>query len=202
MLYCVNDAIFPQRNFPTRVQEILVVAQSKTASRSGKSRQSSKPKATKQTKTAKPASRKTKASTSKGRSKTGTKAARDAQVTIDRRRTGRRCADRDEVVKGPVLAAPKLERREKVNRRRQIDPTTCERDYSDDEIQFMNAMDNYKRASGRMFPTCSEVLEVLRTLGYVKLLSAETKAYEAPVFESAPTASPTDSNSEDADPSI
>jgi hypothetical protein len=54
------------------------------------------------------------------------------------------------------------------HRRRQIDPTTCERDYSDDEIQFMRALDDYKRASGRMFPTCSEILEVVRALGYVK----------------------------------
>ncbi len=60
------------------------------------------------------------------------------------------------------------ERREKVSRRRQIDPTTCERDYSDDEVQFMHALDQYKRSSGRMFPTCSEVLEVLRGLGYEK----------------------------------
>ncbi len=58
------------------------------------------------------------------------------------------------------------ERRAKVNRRRQIDPTTCERDYTHEEIEFMNAMEEYKRTSGRMFPTCSEVLEVLRKLGY------------------------------------
>jgi hypothetical protein len=64
------------------------------------------------------------------------------------------------------------ERRAKVNRRRQIDPTTCERDYSRDEIEFMNAMEEYKRASGRMFPTCSEVLEVLRKLGYEKRTAA------------------------------
>ena len=49
---------------------------------------------------------------------------------------------------------------------RQIDPTTCERDYSDDEIEFMKAMDDYKRRSGRQFPTWSEVLEVLRSMGY------------------------------------
>ena len=55
-----------------------------------------------------------------------------------------------------------------MNRRRQIDPTTCERDYSREEIEFMRAMDNYKRTSGRMFPTCSEILEVVRSLGYVK----------------------------------
>ena len=58
------------------------------------------------------------------------------------------------------------ERRVKVERRRQIDPTTCERDYTGDEVEFMKAMDEYKRRSGRMFPTWSEVLEVIRELGY------------------------------------
>jgi hypothetical protein len=72
-----------------------------------------------------------------------------------------------------TVSSAKLERRTKVQRRRQIDPTTCERDYSDEEVGFMNAMDEYKRTSGRMFPTCSEVLEVIRGLGYVKLTPAE-----------------------------
>lgn len=67
------------------------------------------------------------------------------------------------------------DRRSKVYRRRQIDPTTCERDYSQEEIEFMQALDVYKRTSGRMFPTCSEILEVIRTLGYVRV-SAETQA--------------------------
>lgn len=58
--------------------------------------------------------------------------------------------------------------RKKVQRRRQIDPTTCERDYSSEEVEFMNALDEYKRTSGRMFPTCSEILEVLLGLGYIK----------------------------------
>ena len=53
-------------------------------------------------------------------------------------------------------------------RRRLIDPTTCERDYAADEIEFMQAIERYKRTSGRMFPTCSEVLEVVRSLGYVR----------------------------------
>lgn len=56
--------------------------------------------------------------------------------------------------------------RRKVERRRQIDPTTCERDYTDEEIEFMRAMDDYKRRSGRQFPTWSEVLEVLKAMGY------------------------------------
>jgi hypothetical protein len=53
-------------------------------------------------------------------------------------------------------------------RRRLVDPTTCERDYSAEELEFMHAMQDYKAASGRMFPTWSEALEVLRGLGYAK----------------------------------
>lgn len=67
--------------------------------------------------------------------------------------------------------------RRKVERRRQIDPTTCERDYKPDEIEFMQAMDDYKRRSGRQFPTWSEVLEVLRDLGYRKV-AAPSRTYE------------------------
>jgi hypothetical protein len=59
--------------------------------------------------------------------------------------------------------------RRRQDRRRQIDPTTCERDYSDGEIEFMRAMDDYKRKSGRPFPTWSEVLEVVMSLGYRKV---------------------------------
>ena len=65
--------------------------------------------------------------------------------------------------------------RRKVQRRRQIDPTTCERDYSGEEIEFMHALDAYKRSSGRMFPTCSEILQVIRGLGYVRV-GSETPA--------------------------
>ena len=60
----------------------------------------------------------------------------------------------------------RVSQRRKVERRRQIDPTTCERDYTPDEIEFMRAMDEYKRKAGRQFPTWSEVLEVLLSLGY------------------------------------
>ena len=40
----------------------------------------------------------------------------------------------------------------------------------------MNALEKYKRQSGRMFPTCSEVLEVIRDLDYVQLTAAEVLA--------------------------
>ena len=57
-------------------------------------------------------------------------------------------------------------------RRRFIDPTTCDRDYGPEEVEFMRALERYKRSSGRMFPTCSEILEVVRSLGYQRDVSA------------------------------
>jgi hypothetical protein len=60
------------------------------------------------------------------------------------------------------------EARQLSGRRRLVDPTTCERDYAAAELEFMLAMQEYKRRSGRMFPTWSEVLEVLVGLGYHK----------------------------------
>ena len=87
----------------------------------------------------------------------------DARSNKDRRQNDRR--QKDEPVE---VERRSIERRVKVNRRRQIDPTTCERDYSPEEVEFMNALDDYKRRNGRMFPTCSEILEVIKFLGYEK----------------------------------
>ena len=67
-------------------------------------------------------------------------------------------------------------------RRRQVDPTTCERDYSDDEVEFMKALDLYKKMNGRLFPTCSETLEVLRRLGYVKMPPCRDFDWNEPIF--------------------
>lgn len=92
-------------------------------------------------------------------------------ATIDRR-TGapRRQEDSDRRQSDvPVTEDRRQGERRTGQRRRQIDPTTCERDYSNDELEFMRALDDYKRSSRRMFPTCSEVLEVIRSLGYVRL---------------------------------
>jgi len=59
-------------------------------------------------------------------------------------------------------------------RRRQIDPTTCERDYSSAELEFMLAMQEYKRKTGCRYPTWAEALKVLRALGYDKRDAPET----------------------------
>ena len=91
-------------------------------------------------------------------------------LVADRRSQDRRTSDR-RTKEDPqqITAERRVGPRRKVERRRQIDPTTCERDYSGDEIEFMKAMDEYKRQSGRQFPTWSEVLEVIRSLGYRKV---------------------------------
>lgn len=97
-------------------------------------------------------------------------------VSVDRRRTReRRKEDDRRTTNEPVSEERRSEepRRKKTPRRRQIDPTTCERDYTDEEIEFMRALDDYKRRSGRMFPTCSELLEVVRALGYEKRAPGE-----------------------------
>ncbi len=77
------------------------------------------------------------------------------------------------------LAVTVAGERRKTPRRRQIDPTTCEREYNEAEIEFMQALDDYKRRNGRMFPTCSEVLEVLVNLGYQKNQSVGCEALDA-----------------------
>ncbi|MBI3464101.1 MAG: hypothetical protein HY000_13745 [Planctomycetes bacterium] len=95
----------------------------------------------------------------------------DEIALTDRRvRSERRATERRQSVQ-PVEGEGRTgnERRQRVERRRQIDPTTCERDYTEPEIEFMKAIDRYRRENGRPFPTWSEVLEVLLALGYEKV---------------------------------
>ena len=70
------------------------------------------------------------------------KSTKSAEAVMDRRGTkdrDRRDIDRRKKQVAVVVERRQLERRTKVIRRRQIDPTTCERDYNDAEVEFMNA---------------------------------------------------------------
>ena len=171
MLSCIVDVIFLQRQIalvgpPSRGgQAKSRIPPRETSSSARGSYLGELPVAKTATKT------KAKRCSTKSAKKAAGKCAGASEVTVDRRRASTRRVEVAEVEE--EIAAPTLERREKVNRRRQIDPTTCERDYTDTEVEFMNALDDYKRKSGRMFPTCSEVLEVIHSLGYVKLTSAQ-----------------------------
>jgi hypothetical protein len=89
------------------------------------------------------------------------------------RRTGRdrrknESAER-KVEPAPVPAGTDA-RRAKKERRRRIDPTTFEKQYTTDELEFMNAMQRFKEASGKSFPSHGEVLRVAVALGYRRVV--------------------------------
>jgi hypothetical protein len=56
-------------------------------------------------------------------------------------------------------------------------PLTSDIHYTDDEREFLMAIDRYKRTHGRPYPTGAEVLAVLKGLGYRK---AEPAGYDFP----------------------
>jgi hypothetical protein len=64
----------------------------------------------------------------------------------------------------PDQARP--ERRARKERRKRIDPTTFEKQYTVDELEFMNAMQRFKERTGKAFPTHGEVIRVAISLGY------------------------------------
>jgi hypothetical protein len=70
-------------------------------------------------------------------------------------------------------ALPAAERRGKKDRRRRIDPTTFEKQYTTDEMEFMNAMQRFKERTGKPFPSHGEVIKVAVALGYRKRLDEE-----------------------------
>jgi hypothetical protein len=47
---------------------------------------------------------------------------------------------------------------------------------SDEQFEFMMAIDEYKRANARPFPTWTEVLEVIKALGYRKVAEPQSLA--------------------------
>ncbi len=47
-------------------------------------------------------------------------------------------------------------------------PLTSEIDYKPDELEFIDAIEAWKNATGRKFPTWREVLRVVKSLGYAR----------------------------------
>jgi len=58
------------------------------------------------------------------------------------------------------------ERRARKERRKRIDPTTFDKQYTEDELEFMNAMQRFKEQTGTAFPSYREVIRVAVSLGY------------------------------------
>jgi hypothetical protein len=66
-----------------------------------------------------------------------------------------------------------LERRRGPGRRRSDDRRSAEEgEMTDEQFEFVMAIDTYKRLNGRPFPTWTEVLEVVKQLGYRKVAAS------------------------------
>jgi hypothetical protein len=63
-----------------------------------------------------------------------------------------------------------LDRRRGPGRRRTEDRRDAEEGtMSDEQFEFLMAIDQYKRANARPFPSWTEVLEIIKALGYRKI---------------------------------
>jgi len=70
-----------------------------------------------------------------------------------------------------------LERRRGPGKRLSHDRKAAEEgNMTDEQFEFIKAIDNYKRNNDRPFPTWTEVLEVIKAIGYRKI--AEQKPLE------------------------
>ena len=97
----------------------------------------------------------------------------ERRTGVDRRQSGRVQADAD----GSPSESARSPRTRK-DRRRRIDPTTFEKQYTDDEIEFMNAVQHFKVQSGKPFPSHGDVLRVASSLGYRKCLWEDEPALD------------------------
>ncbi len=69
-----------------------------------------------------------------------------------------------------------LERRRGPGRRRTDDRRSAEEgEMTDEQFEFVMAVDTYKRLNNRPFPTWTEVLEVVKQLGYRKVTASQIR---------------------------
>lgn len=81
----------------------------------------------------------------------------------------RRCGDRRSTVVDQRASATGLERRRGPGRRRSDFMVTAEEgEMSPEQYLFLMAINAYKRVNDRPYPSWTEVLEVVRKLGYRK----------------------------------
>jgi hypothetical protein len=84
------------------------------------------------------------------------------QAAADRRSQGRRANITDR--------RSDLDRRRGPGRRRPDDRKAAEEgQMTDEQFEFVMAVDQYKKLNARPFPTWTEVLEIVKTLGYRKV---------------------------------
>lgn len=86
----------------------------------------------------------------------------DRRSGLDRRQTGD--------------SSTNLERRRGPGRRRTDFLRAAEEgEMTDEQFMFITAIDAFKRVNGKTFPTWTDVLEIIRKLGYRKTMDSELK---------------------------
>jgi hypothetical protein len=90
----------------------------------------------------------------------------DDKPDADRRSADRRVGDRRRGEESVAVERRAGQERRTTNRRTRTGPNSYELD--DEEMVFIRAINAFKERTGRPFPTWSEVLGILRELGYSK----------------------------------
>ncbi len=106
--------------------------------------------------------------------KAGTKTKTEEQRVTEQRAGSER---RDSVVDRRLGLDERLglDRRRGPGRRRSDERKNAEEgQMSDEQFQFLMAIDEYKRKNSRPFPTWTEVLEVIKALGYRKVAEPQS----------------------------
>jgi hypothetical protein len=118
------------------------------------------------------------------------------QSVVDRRMgTDRRQQTRDQAgYTGPERRVAErrestgLERRRGPGRRRSDDRKAAEEgEMTNEQFEFCMAIETYKKVNKKMFPTWTEVLEVVRHLGYRKVQSRDIQLESCPEPELHPS---------------
>lgn len=68
----------------------------------------------------------------------------------------------------PAKYARKTQPQAPKKKRRRGNAITTIPDYDDDELEFLKAVEKYKRDKHKLFPTYTEILGVLKGLGWKK----------------------------------
>jgi hypothetical protein len=120
----------------------------------------------------------------------------DRRQSVLDRRTGadRRQASRDQAgYTGPERRVAErrdttgLERRRGPGRRRSDDRKAAEEgEMTSEQFEFVMAIETYKKVNKRMYPTWTEVLEVIRQLGYRKVAHRSIHLENCPEPDLAP----------------
>ena len=110
------------------------------------------------------------------------------QSVVERRNLDRRQRTRDEAgYTGPERRVAErrddtgLERRRGPGRRRSDDRKAAEEgEMTNEQFEFCMAIETYKKVNKKMFPTWTEVLEVITQLGYRKVMARNIKLENCP----------------------